>query len=702
MALVLFLCPLGWGEAEEENSEETASVAVLTHKVTDDVARAVRRYPARVRAIEQVDVVTRLSADIEEVGFTEGTEVAVGQLLYRLDDVRYRAAVSNQHAKVSEVAARLKLSEQTLARKAALSAKGMAPQAGYDAAVADQASLAAQLAAEQAALALAEDDLNHTRIVAPIAGRIGLTSKTIGNYVTPESGVLTRIVRTDPLRIRFSLSLTDYARFFAGDAKRLKKEAEVSVLTATGLPSLPKGTIEFVDVSAVERTDKVMEEFLASIRDIPAIETIMLESGSSMMSGMGENFGTAFIQLKDWSERPDPEDSQDAVLEEVQRRADLIPEARISCMATSPLMDLGTSDGLELQFCSEKGATGPQLAGALSRFAAVVRRLPGAGAVTLSFNSDTPQINLDVDRDKAQSLGVSVDGLFTSLQSLLSAHYVNDFSHNGNNYHVIVQANNRFRASPEALGEIQISNDRGEFVPLGAFCTFRKVPGVRQINRFNKQTSVSMTVAVASGGAAELMRGIEETVRDFPDYHVEWTGVAREQRANEGRLFSLLLLACFFAYLFLVAQYESWTLPISILLTVLFALFGGYLALALAGLTLSVYAQLGLVMLIGLAAKNAILMVEFSRKKRLEGASVEASALEGSRTRYRAVLMTAWSFIVGVLPLVFATGAGCASRQSIGLITLGGMLMATIVGISFPSAYFALIERMAKRGNDHY
>jgi HAE1 family hydrophobic/amphiphilic exporter-1 len=188
------------------------------------------------------------------------------------------------------------------------------------------------------------------------------------------------------------------------------------------------------------------------------------------------------------------------------------------------------------------------------------------------------------------------------------------------------------------------------------------------------------------------MRQIEAIPLE-PGFHVEWTGIAREQRANEGRLGPLLALACLFAYLFLVAQYESWTLPASVMLSVIFAIAGGYAALALTGGTLTVYAQLGLVMLIGLTAKNAILMVEYANVKRREGLGVARSAIEGAKARFRAVMMTAWSFLVGVLPLVFSSGAGCESRQAIGLVTFAGMLVATLVGIAFPPTYFALFSR---------
>lgn len=471
----------------------------------------------------------------------------------------------------------------------------------------------------------------------------------------------------------------------------------VSRLVEPGfIPDEDKGfftcDVELESGAALARTEEVLKTFLKSIREIEGIDSVMLESGSSTMSGMGENFASGFIQLKDWRERGGEGRSQDEILAEVQRRAEEIEGAKIVCMAESPLADLGTSNGLEFHFCSEKGASGQELSEVVERFAEDVRKLPGAGEVMESLSGDMPQIRLDVDRAKAQSLGVSVDGLFATFQSVLSPHYVNDFSHGGNNYHVIVQADRRFRRSPAALGELQIANADGDFVPLSSFCRFRSEEGLRQVNRLNKQTSVSMSVQVESGSAAELMRRIEGLASNYDGYHVEWTGVAREQRANEGRLVGLLALACLFAYLFLVALYESWRLPLAILLTVPVALLGGAATLAFTGVTLSVYAQLGLVMLIGLAAKNAILIVEFARQRRREGVSSEDAALAGARLRYRAVMMTAWSFIVGVLPLIFATGAGSAARESIGLVTFGGMILATFLGIAFPPAYFAILD----------
>lgn len=244
--------------AEEDESGGSSPIAVLTQTVQTDAARICRRYPARIRAVEQVDVVSRLSADIVEVGFTEGGMVRKGQLLYRLDDVRFVAAVSNQVAQIAEIKAKLEMANLTFARKEKLVEKGMTARAEFDAAYAAKLELEANLEAAKAALALAEDDLRHACIVSPIDGKIGLTAKTAGNYVTPDSGVLATIVKTDPLRVRFSLSMADYARFFGCSEERLKSDADIRIDTPPGMTPIPKGAIEFVDLKAVERTDTVL------------------------------------------------------------------------------------------------------------------------------------------------------------------------------------------------------------------------------------------------------------------------------------------------------------------------------------------------------------------------------------------------------------------------------------------------------------
>lgn len=258
LSAVAFAAPTLSLYAEDVESGEQSPVSVLTQSVQSGAAKTVRRYPARILAVEQVDVVSRLSADIVEVCFTEGSFVRKGQLLYRLDDIRFVAAVSNQMSQIAETEAKLELATLTYDRKRKLAEKGMSPRADFDAARAAKLELEANLEAAKAALVLAEDDLRHARIVSPIDGKIGLTAKTAGNYVTPESGVLSTIVKTDPLRVRFSLSMADYARLFGCNEERLKSEADIRIDTPPGMKPLPKGAIEFIDLKAIERTDTVL------------------------------------------------------------------------------------------------------------------------------------------------------------------------------------------------------------------------------------------------------------------------------------------------------------------------------------------------------------------------------------------------------------------------------------------------------------
>ena len=258
MSAVAFASPPLSLYAEDGESGEQSPVAVLTQTVQSGAAKTARRYPARILAVEQVDVVSRLSADIVEVCFTEGSVVRKGQLLYRLDDIRFVATVSNQTSQIAETEAKLELATLTYDRKRKLAEKAMSPRADFDAARAAKLELEANLEAAKAALILAEDDLRHARIVSPIDGKIGLTAKTAGNYVTPESGVLATIVKTDPLRVSFSLSMADYARLFGCSEERLKSEADIRIDMLPGMKPLPKGTIEFIDLKAVERTDTVL------------------------------------------------------------------------------------------------------------------------------------------------------------------------------------------------------------------------------------------------------------------------------------------------------------------------------------------------------------------------------------------------------------------------------------------------------------
>ena len=321
------------------------------------------------------------------------------------------------------------------------------------------------------------------------------------------------------------------------------------------------------------------------------------------------------------------------------------------------------------------------------------------------YDAETPQIHLEINRDKAQSLNIPVDTIFRTLQSVMSSSYVNDFTLNGFNFKVQIQGSTADRRTADDILNQMVRNERGEMVPLSAVCSLSYRMGPGRYNRFNQYMSADISVTPAMGiGSGQIMQLIEDSIAEMNKaernagrdirWEVSWKDLSYQERQNDGKIGPLIAMAMIFAYLFLVAQYESWTTPVPVMLSVSVATLGALMGAQLFGLTMSIYVQLGLLMLIGLSAKNAILMVEFSKENHQSGVPVKEAALNGARMRFRAVLMTAVSFLFGVFPLVIATGSGAASRIEIGVTTFFGMLLATVFGIFMVPGLYAVFARM--------
>lgn len=466
------------------------------------------------------------------------------------------------------------------------------------------------------------------------------------------------------------------------------------------LPEEDKGAIlcdiELPRGASQIRTFAALSEVQEKLKDVKGVKTILTVAGFGLMSGSAENTGLAFIVLDHWDKRKTPDLSLPALLEEINTRLSTIASARIIAF-TPPAIDIGDSSGVTFNLCGIGDIDLYEFANVAQTFAADLNAQPQVMYAVNSFNADTPQLYFDLDRPKAESLGVRTETVFSTLQSKLASYYVNDFNLYGKSYYVKIQADSQFRSSKNDILEIQVPNTDGEMVPLHALGTLKHIVGPNQVTRFNKMICAGMNLQGYPGAnSGELMQLIEQTEHP-PNYHVEWTGVSYQERENEGQIFFLMALATIFAYLFMVGQYESWSIPIPVMISVVFALLGAWLGLLLTGKPFDIYAQLGMVMLIGLAAKNAILMVEFSKTERERGIPVIEAAMNGANLRYRAVLMTAWSFLLGVLPLVIATGAGAESRKAIGITTFSGMLLATVLGIVFTPALYALCQRIRER-----
>ena len=473
----------------------------------------------------------------------------------------------------------------------------------------------------------------------------------------------------------------------------------------TFLPKEDRGYISWyarlAEGQTLDRSIEVTDAFHDIVKGIPGIQSMSSRCGSNGMWGSGENLCGGLIRLDHWDERgTDPELQIDHIMERLRRESAKLYAAEFFFSQPAAIKGLGGSSGVGFNFCSITGCEPEELLKAVEEFLAALRASPLVRSAVHGFTCSTPQIELKLDRRKADALGLTPKTVFSTLQNKLASFYVNDFNLKGGVYQVKLQNDPDFRGGVADIESIRIPSSNGDSVPLSSIGTLEYVGGTRETMSYNKMLAAWFDVNPAPGvSSSQLMRLIEELPKP-KGFDVEWGPVQLQEKENEGRLLWLMVLAMVFAYLFLVAQYESWTIPVSVMLSVIFALAGAYVALWLTQTPSSVYAQLGCVMLIGLAAKNAILMVEFSKQDHEAGRPIGVAALNGANLRYRAVLMTAWSFIIGVLPLVFAHSAGAGAMRAIGICAMGGMLAATFVGIVFVPALYAFFQRLRERAKD--
>ncbi|BDF95176.1 multidrug efflux RND transporter permease subunit [Pseudoalteromonas haloplanktis] len=457
--------------------------------------------------------------------------------------------------------------------------------------------------------------------------------------------------------------------------------------------------VQLPDSAALSRTDDVMAKVNDIVLNDPAVSDFIAVSSFSILSGSGANNGLGIVVLHDWSERESPELQAEQVISRLQGELWALPDAQIMVFNAPPVPGLGNSAGFEYRLQDTLGRDATELAQVMSGLIYEANQRPELKAVFSTYRAGSPQYFLEVDRDKAKAQQIALSDIFVTLQAQLGSLYINDFNQFGRTYQVLIQADAQYRAKPDDLQYFYVRNGEGDMVPLTTLAKLKPILGPTRMEHFNLYRSASISGmpndGYSSGDAIAAMKTLSDNLPD--GYVFEWAGQTRQEiEAGDvaGVLFALSVL---FVFLFLVAQYESWTIPISVVAAVPLAMFGSLITLYVVGLSNSIYAQVGFVLLVGMSTKTAILIVEFAKELREAGYSIYDAAVTAAKQRFRAVLMTALSFILGVLPLVLASGAGAGSRISLGTTVMSGMIAATLFGTLFVPVFYVLVQSMREK-----
>ncbi len=459
------------------------------------------------------------------------------------------------------------------------------------------------------------------------------------------------------------------------------------------------GNVQLPEGASRERTEAFISKITPLIMEEPGVNSVMTITGVSMIGGSGENVAMVIAILDTWGNRGSDLYST-KVMNRLRAKIAEFSDADVQFFEPPAIMGLGMSGGMDFRLQSLDTDDPQAIETALMAMLGKMNTTPEISYAYTTYTAKTPNIYVDIDRVKAESLKVAVGSIFSTLQYYLGSAYINDVNFGTQVNKVMVQADWKNRKDVESIKDLHVQSQTGEMVPLGSVVKLSKVLSPRVVSRYNQYPSAAITAvqnpAVSTG---EAMAAVEKLAQTMPDgFGYEWSGMSFQEKSSQGQIGYLIALAVLFGYLFLVAQYESWITPLPVLTSVAVAMLGALIGLFITGLPLSIYAQLGLILLVGLASKNAILVVEFAREEHEKnGASLVKAAMVGTKERFRAVLMTAFTFILGVFPMIVATGAGAASRIAIGVPVFYGMLLGTALGLLVIPLLYVLFETMYEK-----